>query len=252
MVFTRKPRPKKPLTYSTGGAVPMPDPPPAPEAETDDALAQSLRAQQHAEELARVKPPSIEDQIDAIPGISDANRQWLKKYPRLIDPGVAPLAQRAYQIGLAEGFEADSDEMREHITREVSADLERLEKARTGALRFDPQPEPEPEPAYQPPPPPTVAASRPVPPPASPSPARRSVPVSAPVSREVPTSSGRRESPNQMTLTAEERAIAHNSFGATAGGVQMSNAEKERLYAMNKLKYQRMLASGEYSRQGDR
>ena len=70
--------------------------------------------------------------------------------------------------------------------------------------------------------------------------------MSAPVSRDPPTSSGQRQSGNQITLTAEERAIARNSFGAI-NGKELTPAEKERLYALNKAKYKRMLADGSYS-----
>jgi hypothetical protein len=89
------------------------------------------------------------------------------------------------------------------------------------------------------------AAPAPAPAP-SPQPQRRSVPVSAPVSREPPTSSGQRSTGNQITLTPEERAIARNSFGAV-NGKELTNAEKERLYALNKAKYQKMRANGTYS-----
>lgn len=83
----------------------------------------------------------------------------------------------------------------------------------------------------------------------APAPARRSMPVSAPVSRDVPTASGQRRS-NQVTLTPQEREIARNSFGQikdkNGNFVDLTNAEKERLYAMNKAKLQRLRASGEY------
>ncbi len=77
-------------------------------------------------------------------------------------------------------------------------------------------------------------------------PQRRSIPVSAPVSREPPTSSGQRQSSNQVTLTAEERQVARNSF-SSINGKELTNAEKERLYAMNKAKYRKMLADGTYT-----
>ncbi|MGJ4947310.1 hypothetical protein [Bradyrhizobium sp. HKCCYLS20291] len=255
MVYTRPTRSKKPLTYSTGGAVPVMDaPPPAPPPADDAALKHALEAQRRAEEMARAKPLTIEEQIDAMPNLSDANRQWLKTYPRLISPDVAPLAHRAYAMARAEGVPDDSDEMRERVTREVAADLERMEKARSGALRTDPavepEPEPEPEPAYEPP---AVVAARPAPPPQRPQAPRRSLPggVAAPVSREVHSGSGRREAPSTHTLTAEERAIARNSFGAV-NGTGLSDDQKERLYLQNKLRYQAMVANGEYSKQTER
>ncbi len=70
------------------------------------------------------------------------------------------------------------------------------------------------------------------------------------MSREVPSASGRPlVVDGQIKLTAEERAIARNSFGAV-GGVQMSDAEKERLYARNKARYLKMREDGTYSDQG--
>lgn len=83
----------------------------------------------------------------------------------------------------------------------------------------------------------------------APSPQKRSLPVSAPVSREVPTASGQRAT-NQIHLSAEERAIARNSFGPIKGPdgkyVDLTNDQKERLYANNKAKLHAKRASGEY------
>lgn len=75
---------------------------------------------------------------------------------------------------------------------------------------------------------------------------RRSIPVAAPVSREPPTSSGQRASSSQVHLTREEREIARNSFGPV-NGKDLTNAEKERLYAINKAKLARMKANGTYT-----
>lgn len=73
---------------------------------------------------------------------------------------------------------------------------------------------------------------------------RRSMPMSAPVSRQAPSPSGQRQS-GSMTLNAEERAVARNSFTAT----DLSNAQKEYLYAKNKARYQAMKANGQYTEQ---
>lgn len=84
--------------------------------------------------------------------------------------------------------------------------------------------------------------------PAAPAPApapRRSIPVSAPVSRTAPSLSGQPRN-NQVTLTPQEREIARNSFGSMPGVKDMTNDEKERLYAQNKAKLGRMRQSGEY------
>lgn len=72
-------------------------------------------------------------------------------------------------------------------------------------------------------------------------PRTRSMPVTAPVSRDVPGPSGQRQA-NRITLSPEERAIARTSFTAS----DMTDEQKERLYAMNKAKLHRMRANGEY------
>lgn len=78
--------------------------------------------------------------------------------------------------------------------------------------------------------------------PAPRTPARRSIPMAAPVTREVPTSSGRRFSVEQMTLTAAEREVARNSWSDP----NLSNTEKERMYLANKIKLARERAEGRY------
>ena len=73
-------------------------------------------------------------------------------------------------------------------------------------------------------------------------PQRRSMPMSAPVSRDVPTASGQRQTSTTMTLTEEERRIARTSYTAK----DMTDAQKEYAYAKNKQKLHRMRANGEY------
>src|SRR5882672_3092225 len=78
-------------------------------------------------------------------------------------------------------------------------------------------------------------------PPIQQQPQRRTMPVTAPVSRDVPNTSGQR-STNRITLTPEQREIARKSFTAS----DMTDEQKERLYAMNLQKLHRMRANGEY------
>lgn len=73
-------------------------------------------------------------------------------------------------------------------------------------------------------------------------PQRRSMPVSAPVSRDVPTASGQRQPSSKVTLNEEERLIARSAFSAS----DMTNAQKEYLYAQNKRKLANMRANGKY------
>jgi hypothetical protein len=80
----------------------------------------------------------------------------------------------------------------------------------------------------------------------APMPTRRSFPVSAPVSRDVPMASGGSASQNK-TLSPEERLIARNSFS----NPNMTNAQKELLYLRNRQKLNRMRADGSYSERRD-
>lgn len=66
--------------------------------------------------------------------------------------------------------------------------------------------------------------------------------MSAPVSRDVPTPSGQRQASSKITLTAEERQIARTSFTAA----DMTNEQKELLYARNKQKLAAQRANGAY------
>lgn len=66
--------------------------------------------------------------------------------------------------------------------------------------------------------------------------------MTAPVSRDVPSVSGQRMSPSAVTLTPEERFIARNSFTDP----NMTDAEKERLYASQKARLASLRAQGLY------
>lgn len=74
-----------------------------------------------------------------------------------------------------------------------------------------------------------------------PQPQRRSMPVSAPVSRDAPSATGKPQPSSKMTLSQEERQIARTSFSSN-----MTNEQKELLYAQNKRKLQLKRANGEY------
>lgn len=223
----------------------------ATHAEPEDRIKQALEAQRRAEELAKQpppRPPTISEQIDRIPGISEFKRETLRQYPRLMDPSIAPLASRHYAAALADGVADDTEQMTHRIVGGVTADLELIERTRTGALRTDPASTAAPAsaPVERSP---VQAAPRPAAPlPRSIAPARRAIPVSAPVSRNIPSSTGGQQS-GAITLSAEERAIARNSFGAVSG-LRLPDDEKERMYAANKRRYLEMLASGQYGGQG--
>jgi len=82
----------------------------------------------------------------------------------------------------------------------------------------------------------------------APQPQRRSMPMTAPVTRDVPTPSGQRQS-SKMTLTEEERQIARASIVDRPDMPPMTDAQKEYLYAKKKQQYQTMKANGTYSEQ---
>jgi hypothetical protein len=80
-------------------------------------------------------------------------------------------------------------------------------------------------------------------------PRRSSIPVSAPVSRDPPTPSGTRPAaPGKITLSPAEREIARNSFGPIKGEngemIDLTNAQKEFLYAKNKSRMLKARADG--------
>lgn len=74
----------------------------------------------------------------------------------------------------------------------------------------------------------------------------RSIPMTAPVSRETVSPSGQRPSSTKITLTEEERLIARGAFVDRPDMPKMTDAQKEFIYAQNKQKLQKMRASGEY------
>jgi hypothetical protein len=235
-------RKRKVPKYSAGGAVPRSDaPPPAvpppivddtPDDEASAAILRAYRATLHAEELNRAaqrivhqqqEARTVDEDIDSMPGLSEPKRAFLKAHPDLTSREKGPIVQQRYVEAIRSGIVDDSPEMYDFILTGVRREDDGKFVAN------EPMPEIE---------------RRPLPPLPSPS-IRKSMPISAPVSREIPTFSGRRHSATQQTLSAEEVRIAHNSFSDP----RMSNVEKEKLYLTNKLKLQQMRENGEYSDQ---
>ena len=68
--------------------------------------------------------------------------------------------------------------------------------------------------------------------------------MSAPVSRDVPTATGTRSTP--MHLTEEERKIARISIMDRPDMPNLTNEQKEYIYAQNKRKLHTMRANGQY------
>lgn len=150
---------------------------------------------------------SVDQQIDAIQ-VPDNAKAWLRKHPEFVIDKA-----KLDRLGAAHNYL----EKVENVTPFSQAYFDALD------TRFGFK-----EPERAPPAPQTQ---------------RRSMPVSAPVSRDVPTTSGQRQSSSKITLSEEQRRIARNSFTAP----DMTDAQKELLYAKNLRKLQDMKANGSYS-----
>jgi hypothetical protein len=234
-----------------------PDPIP-PGIDDDDAVRRAALATERAEQLqrahmqAQMQRPTVAQVIDNSPGLSDHKKNFLRANPAFVtDRQLQPLLAKHYQAALAAGYGDDTPEIDAAIMRGVAADIEAQREAQRQAQslrRSDPPPMEQPRPT--PPPSPQLApAPAPQLPPASLPPIKKSAPMAAPVSRNVPSAGGQSAAEmRSVTLSAEERIIARNSFGAIKGPngkmVDLTDAEKERLFAQNKAKMLRMRAQG--------
>lgn len=208
--------------YKDGGRVPVsnvapePEPDVPDESDPDEAVRRAVKATHDAEALVqaalRHRPSSADEYIDMLPELSEAKRAFLKQNPHLTDEKNGRVVQQRYAEALRNGMEDDTPELYAYLLEGV---------------RREPEP---------------VVEKRPPPPPASPPNIRRSVPITAPVSRDFPVSmSGQRVTGgNGVTLSAEERNMAHLSYR------DVPKPEAERIYAEQKLRLRRMRESGEY------
>lgn len=225
----------------------------------ENPLQRALDAQTRAEEMQRQRaqqplPSALEQHIQKIPNLSEHKRAFLRQFPVLLeDPITQQIFNRHYVEALQSGgFTDDTAALDNHLiaatAREIAQRRQQLEPAHEPARtieeevrRLDDEIEAnrrseQPAPIAPPP------AQR-----APPSIQGRRVPMSAPVSRDVHMTSGQRQSDsNSMTLTAEERDIAHRSYSAP----DMTDAQKEYEYAKAKRRMIQMKADG--SIQGDR
>lgn len=233
-----------PIPADNGAAAAAPAPPIAPElASGGDAgpLQAALQAQQRAQELQHqaAQQPTLEHYIANLP-ISEHKRNFLRKYPIVVHhPEVMKSFNHHYQEGLRRGIPDDSRQMDDHLVANVTRDIQQHQATHPGhhqsvdEAAAELQREAEQHlAAHQP------ASTAPPPP-------KRSMPMSAPPSRDAPSVSGHRQPPGWNHLTAEERQIARNSFGDP----NMSNEEKELLYLRNRQKLHRMRQDGSYSEQ---
>jgi hypothetical protein len=246
-------------------AAPAPPDAPGPATDADGAnpFQRALEAQTHAENLQRqhqhrqqigLPEPQldanqramVDQHIDGL-SVSDHWKRFLKSHPSLLAPPYHASMMHQYDIALRAGVPDNTVHMDHAILLGVGRDLEHhhhLSQLTSASARptsenaaidhhvADLNAEAEQH----------MAEHRPAPVPPPPSP-RRTIPMSAPVSRAAPSVSGRPHDSN--TLTVEERQIARNSFGDP----HMSDAEKELLYLRNRNKYRAAKADGSYSEQ---
>jgi hypothetical protein len=159
---------------------------------------------------AAATPPQL-DFEQKIVQLPDSAKTWLRKHPEYInDTALNRKIQAAHgAIVDLDGVEAFSP-----------AYFDALDTRFGFKARVEPEPKPQPK--------------------------QRSIPMTAPPSRDVPSTSGQRSKPGTVTLTAEERLIARTSIMDRPDLPKMTNAEKELLYARNKARLLKMRQSGEY------
>jgi hypothetical protein len=183
-----------------------------------DRLEDGKQAFETKREAAKTEPPAprpqnapldFESKLSAVPGLPENAKSWLRKHPEFINDNAMNK-----KVNAAHGYLVD--------VKAVSPFSDAYFDALDDQFGFKTQAPP--------------AA------PVVPQPPRRSMPMSAPVSRDVPTATGERAKPNMMTLSPEERQVARTSFTA----LDMTNAQKEILYANNKRKLNAMRANGSY------
>lgn len=240
-------------------ASPVPPPPPerpqeaTPPPQEGNPLMQAAEAARRADDIQRQRAQQPTDPIDAIPGLTDHKRAFLRQYPELLHPAIMPVMAAVYQAALRGGVADDTAEMDERIVTGIAnhfRQLEQLAQLTSADARPTPENRERREEAAQ-----TSeelqrevellqAELEPAPTPAPPPVMRRSIPVSAPVSREAPMASGGRLPTSQITLNRDEREIAHASFR------HLSPAQAELEYAKNKKLMLAMKADGRI--QGDR
>ena len=162
---------------------------------------------------ARTAPPKAPDFEQRISQMPDSAKTWLRKHPEFISDDSLNRKIGGVHQYLTEhkGVQAFSPAYFEALDTEFGF------KAGDTTQRHDPQPT-----------------------------KQRSIPMTAPVSREAVTTSGQRGTSTKITLTEEERQIARMSIIDRPDMPKMTDAQKEYLYAQNKQKLLRMRASGEY------
>jgi hypothetical protein len=237
----------------------------------DDALVRAAAATRHAEELQRqhahrqqaglAEPQldpeqrrAIDAHIDGMSDLTEHKRRFLKSHPSLMTKPYNELMKHAYMVAKHAGVPDDTAAMDNAILAGVVRDIEH-HHALSALTSAHARPTPENAQAHH-----DIresaaalqqeaeghlaemAAENPPPPPPAP---RRTIPVSAPVSRDAPMPSGQRFSDStKIHLSKEEREIANSSYKHLP-----TKEERELAYARAKGKMLKMKANGEI--QGD-
>jgi hypothetical protein len=211
---------------------------PAASPEPDvDPVKRALDATLRAEELHRQHAYADHaEKVDQFAGLSSWKRDFLKANPILTLPHVATAAQKIYHAGLASGLADDSEELGNYVLEKTSAELRRQRELRERM----PAPEPEHRKRLAAELEAEVAQMDGVAPTSATKQApQRSMPISAPVSRAMPSlTSG--AMPMRITLSPEQIQVARSAYSAP----DMTNAEKEKAYALNLMKMERMRKAG--------
>jgi hypothetical protein len=234
------------------------EPPP----ETHHAMARAIEAQRQAEAMQRDPRLAVERYVDSLPGLLDRERAFLKKYPALVlEDEKKRILQSEFNAALGEGFARDSDAFQDRV---LSGIVRRLEgrhnqppengNAGVRAAAAVAEPPQMAEPSIErmadhqihrtlqvaDATPLAVSANLPLP---EPAPRKSSIPMAAPVSREIPNQAGQRISPTdtRITLNPAEREIARSSYH------WLAKDQAENLYARQKQKLAAMRKAGTYS-----
>jgi hypothetical protein len=242
-------------------------PPPAPGADDTSPLMHALAAQQHAESLQRqhqhrqaiglpepqLTPEQrqmVDQHVDSINGhLTEHWRRFLKSHPSLLTEPYHRSMMHQYALALNAGVPDSSDQMDRAILIGVARDIEHhhhLSQLTSASARptaanaelhadiarhvsdldaeaeqhfAEHQPAPAAPPAVRPPPP-----------------QRRTMPMSAPPSRDIPSVSGRSGLDNH--LTRDEREVARSSWP------HLPAAQAEYEYLKNKRRMVSMKADG--------
>jgi hypothetical protein len=263
---TRRRRTQRVRHFKDGGAVPLDDvlpgfgrqeaeavaatadepaPPPPPPAGQSDAVFRALEAQRRAEQMQAAAAMQQPAQPPAQPQMSERRQRFLAAHPEILDPTNREAVEGYWRQALRMGLAEDTPEIDNYVLQGLHFERASRETAEERARGMH-QDEPDDAPASPAPPQSRREAFQ-----APSSEPRRSMPITAPVTREVPTMTGKRMTDNN-TLSAEERQMARDAIPDRPDLPKLSNHEKELMYLRNREKYREMVRNGTYTDQRQR